>query len=107
MKVSTGLSLAAAGAIFAFAVHAHLGFLNFTAAGWVIMLVGIAGLVMPSGTQRWLRQRLILRDGKLGPTIEETETVYNRTLMPGGVLVDDPQDLPVQGSAIEEQIVQE
>jgi hypothetical protein len=106
MKVSTGLTLAAVGAILAFAVHAHLGYVNFNAAGWVIMLVGIAGLFTPPGTQRRLRQRLILRNGTYGPAAEASDVQYSRHLMPGGLLVDDGQDVPVLGSAIEEQIVE-
>jgi hypothetical protein len=46
----------AAGAILAFAVHAHLRFFSFQIAGWVIMLTGIAGLVIPAAGHSWLRR---------------------------------------------------
>ena len=107
MKVSTGLTLAAAGAILAFAVHGHLSFINLNAVGWVIMLVGTAGLFTPPGTRRWLRQRLIMRDGQYGPAFEANGQKYSRHLMPSGLLVQDGQDVPIAGSAIEEDIVEE
>jgi hypothetical protein len=107
MKVSTALTLAASGAILAFAVHGHLPYFNPNAAGWVLMLVGIAGLFMPPGTQRWIRERLIMRDGRYGPAAERTGRTYSRLLMPAGLLIHDGDEVPVAGSMIEEQIVQE
>jgi hypothetical protein len=56
MKTAPALALMAAGAILAFAVHAHLGFFSFQVAGWVIMLTGIAGLVIPRRGYRWVRR---------------------------------------------------
>jgi hypothetical protein len=107
MKVATGLTVAAVGAILAFAVHGHMAFFNPNAAGWVLMLAGIAGLFIPRGTQRWLRQRLILRDGRYGPAMEARDSTYSRHLMPAGLLVSDAEDTAVEGSTIEEHIVQE
>jgi hypothetical protein len=106
MKVSTALTLAATGAILAFAVHGHLSYFNPNAAGWVIMLVGITGLFLPPGTHRWIRQRLIMMDGRYGPAAESTGRRYSRLLMPAGLLTEDGQETPVAGSMIEEQIVQ-
>jgi hypothetical protein len=56
MKTGPALALIAVGAILAFAVHAHLRFFNFQIAGWVIMLTGIAGLVIPRRGYSWLRR---------------------------------------------------
>jgi hypothetical protein len=56
MKTGPALALIAAGAILAFAVHAHLSFFSFQTAGWVIMLTGIAGLVIPRRGYGWLRR---------------------------------------------------
>lgn len=106
MKSSTGLTLAAIGAILAFAVHGHLPSLNPNAVGWVLLLVGVAGLFLPPGTQRWLRHRLIMRNGTLGPAYEPTRTEYNSHLMPAGVLVQGPE-LPADGVAVEEQITRQ
>jgi hypothetical protein len=50
------LALIAAGAILAFAVHAHLRFFDVQIARWVIMLTGIAGLVIPRRGYSWLRR---------------------------------------------------
>lgn len=107
MKSSTGLTLTALGAILAFAVHGHLPFLNPNAVGWVLLLVGIAGLFVPPGTRRWLRHRLIMRDGTYGPAYEATNAEYNRYLMPAGVLVPDGTEPPTEGIAVEEHVTQE
>src|SRR5215472_16231582 len=56
MKTAPALALIAAGAIVAFAVHAHPRFFSFQIAGWVIMLTGIAGLVIPRRGYRWVRR---------------------------------------------------
>jgi hypothetical protein len=56
MKTGPALALIAVGAILAFAVHAHLRFFSFQIAGWVIMLTGIAGLVIPRRGYGWLRR---------------------------------------------------
>lgn len=107
MKVSTGLTLAAVGAILAFAVHGRLAFFDPNAAGWVLMLVGLAGLFIPPGTRRRLRQRFIMKDGRYGPAIEAKSARYSRHLMPAGLLVSGGQQIPVEGSAIEEEIVRD
>jgi hypothetical protein len=107
MKTSTALTMAAVGAILAFAVHGHLPYVNPNAVGWVLLLVGVAGLFAPPSTRRWLRQRLIMRDGTYGPVVEESDTRYSRTLMPGGLLVSGAEDADVAGSAYEENIVDE
>jgi hypothetical protein len=107
MKSSTGLTLAALGGILAFAVHGHLPFLNPNAVGWVLLLVGIAGLFLPPGTQRWLRHRLILRGGTYGPAYEAKPAQYNRHLMPVGALVPDGAETPVEGVLVEEQVTQD
>jgi hypothetical protein len=107
MKSSTGLTLAAIGAILAFAVHGRLSFLDPNAAGWVLMLVGVAGLFLPPGTQRWLRHRLIMKDGTYGPAYEPGDAEYSRHLMPSGVLVSDGTEVPADGVVIEEHVTQE
>jgi hypothetical protein len=56
MKTAPALALIAIGAILAFAVHAHPRFFSFQIAGWVIMLTGIAGLVIPRRSRRWVRR---------------------------------------------------
>jgi hypothetical protein len=60
MKTATGLTLIAVGAILAFAVTAHPAYFDFQAAGWVIMLTGIAGLCIPRSGYGWLRRRMVV-----------------------------------------------
>jgi hypothetical protein len=72
MKIATGLTLIAAGAIFAFAVRTNPPGLNIHTVGWVIMLTGVAGLLLPARASGWLRRRIVLRRGPAGPGIGET-----------------------------------
>jgi|HubBroStandDraft_6_1064221.scaffolds.fasta_scaffold451891_1 hypothetical protein len=107
MKSSTGLTLAAIGAILAFAEHGHPPGLDINAVGWVLLLVGIIGIIVPPGSHRWIRQRLIMRDGTYGPAFEISDAEYNPQLMPSGVLVPDGNDVQSTGAAFEETIVEE
>ena len=75
MKTATGLALVAVGAILAFAVTGHPGWLNVQAAGWVLILVGLAGMFVPRRGYGWLRRRVVRR-----PTT-------SRTAIPGGAVV--------------------
>lgn len=61
MKTATGLTLVAIGAILAFAVSAHPSWLNLQAAGWVIMVVGVAGIFIPRSGYGWVRNRVVIR----------------------------------------------
>src|SRR6266705_4230384 len=61
MKSATALTLLAVGAIFAFAVTAHPSFLNFQVLGWVLMLTGITGLVIPRRGRGWLRRTVLVK----------------------------------------------
>jgi hypothetical protein len=55
------LVLIGAGAILAFAVTTNTSVFNLHTAGWVIMFVGLVGLVFPRRTYGWLGRRLIVR----------------------------------------------
>jgi hypothetical protein len=61
MKTATGLTLIAIGAILAFAVTAHPRFLNLQVAGWVIMVIGVAGFFIPRSGYGWVRNRVVVR----------------------------------------------
>jgi hypothetical protein len=63
MKTSTALTVLAIGAIFAFAVNAHLRFLNFQVIGWVLIVTAIAGLVIPRRGRGWLRRTVLVKEG--------------------------------------------
>jgi hypothetical protein len=63
MKTATGLTLIALGAVLAFAVNGHPGFLNLQVCGWIIMIVGVAGLAIPRRGYGWLRRQVVMRRG--------------------------------------------
>ena len=67
MKIATALTLLAAGAILAFAVRANPPGLNIHTTGWVIMLTGVAGMALPGQASGWLRRRIVVRRGPVGP----------------------------------------
>jgi hypothetical protein len=84
MKTATGLTLVAIGAILAFAVKAHPAFLNLQVAGWVIIIVGLAGLLVPQRGYGWLRRRVVVRrtpGARPAARVEETRA-------PGYVMLD-------------------
>lgn len=60
MKTGAGLALIAVGAILAFAVTAHPSGLNLQAAGWVLILVGLAGMFVPRRGYGWLRRQMVV-----------------------------------------------
>jgi hypothetical protein len=59
MKTATSLTLLAIGAILAFAVTAHPSFFSFHVAGWVLMVIGAVGTVLPRRGSGWLRRRVV------------------------------------------------
>jgi Domain of unknown function (DUF6458) len=61
MKTGAGLGLIAVGAILAFAVTAHPRGLNLQAAGWVLIVIGLAGMFVPRRGYGWLRRRVVRR----------------------------------------------
>jgi hypothetical protein len=113
MKTATGLVAIAIGAVFAFAVNGHPGFLNLQVVGWIIMLLGVAGLVLPRRGYGWLRRQVVLRrtpDGRpvsmrrrtvapyaLGPT-PDAPVVYET--VPDGITAEQP-------AVADEEIVEE
>ncbi|KKJ99573.1 DUF6458 family protein [Micromonospora sp. HK10] len=46
MGIGASIFLIAVGAIFAFAINANLGWLDLNVVGWVLMLVGLVGLIL-------------------------------------------------------------
>ena len=61
MRTATGLALIAIGAILAFAVTTSPSFLNLQVVGWILILTGVAGLVVPRLGYGWLRRRVVVR----------------------------------------------
>jgi hypothetical protein len=61
MKYGTGLLLIAVGAILAFAVTTNTSVFNLHTAGYVLMLVGIIGMVLPRTAAGWVGRRVFVR----------------------------------------------
>ena len=61
MKTGMGLLLIGVGAILAFAVTTNTSVFNLHTAGYVIMLVGIIGLVIPRRSYGWISKRMTVR----------------------------------------------
>jgi hypothetical protein len=74
MKTATGLTLIAIGAILAFAVTTNTSVFNLHIAGYVIILVGLAGLFIPQRQYASLRKRLVTRRTRSWPTGSVVET---------------------------------
>jgi uncharacterized protein DUF6458 len=61
MKTGIGLGFICLGAILAFAVTTNTSVFNIHTAGWVLMIIGIIGLVLPRRTYGWLGRRVTVR----------------------------------------------
>ena len=70
MKIGSSLALICIGAILAFAVTGRISFINLHTAGWVLMLVGVIGLLLPNRTAGWLGRRLLVRRTYPGGRVE-------------------------------------
>jgi len=113
MKTATSLALGAVGAIFAFAITRSPNFLNLQVVGWVLMLTGAVGAIIPRRGYGWLRRSLVVKneDEETAPArkAEIDKPRFNRLLMPGGLIsarrgvLVEPQG-QVQRETIEEYI---
>ena len=63
MKTATGLVLIPIGAVLAFAVKGHPGFLNIQVVGWILMIIGVIGIAIPRSGYGWLRRQVVTRRG--------------------------------------------
>lgn len=73
MGIGGSIFLIAVGAIFAFAIHSNLGWLDLNVVGWVLMLVGLAGLIFT--TWFWQNRRRTVVAAPVRetyPTVRET-----------------------------------
>jgi hypothetical protein len=71
MRTGAGLALICLGAILAFAVTGNISFFNVHTAGWIIMIVGVAGLALPRRTYGWLGRRMLVRRTYPGGRVEQ------------------------------------
>jgi hypothetical protein len=61
MRTGIALGFICLGAILAFAVTATPSGFNVHTAGWVILIVGVIGLVLPRRARGWLGRRVVVR----------------------------------------------
>lgn len=105
MKTASALTLVAIGAILAFAVTAQPTFFSFHTAGWVLMITGLAGAVIPRRGYGWLRRRLVLTaPGGRRRELDFRPRRYNRLLVPGGLISQQrvpAGDAPMESSTVE------
>ncbi|HXW44527.1 MAG TPA: hypothetical protein VEL03_07065 [Streptosporangiaceae bacterium] len=108
MKTATSLGLVAVGAIFAFAITRSPSFLNLQVVGWVLMLTGGVGAIIPRRGSGWLRRRVVVRDEEA--TEDETARTapqpqrFSRLLVPGGLLSSRHPSLQSAGRVEQETI---
>jgi hypothetical protein len=76
MKTGMGLALIGIGAILAFAVTTNTSVFNLHTAGYVIMLIGILGLVVPRRKVGWVGRRLFVRQARRRPGNRVEEVIY-------------------------------
>jgi hypothetical protein len=89
MKTATGLGIIAVGALLAFAVTAHPRGLNVQAAGWVLIVIGLAGLFVPRRGYGWLRRRVVRRTPRRAAIISRRG---GRAGVPAGAVVLTPEE---------------
>jgi hypothetical protein len=111
LRTATSLTLLALGAILAFAVSGHPSWLNIQVVGWVIMLTGAAGMLVPNRSYAAVRRRIVRkRVDPAGPVTEVHERRYPPyiRLNPASLTAgEDPADLVAsqQENAAERQEV--
>jgi Domain of unknown function (DUF6458) len=76
MKTGMGLALIAIGAILAFAVTTNTSVFNLHTAGWVLMIIGLLGLVIPRRGYGWVGRRLFVRQARWRPGRRIEEVTY-------------------------------
>ena len=129
MKTASGLTLLAIGAVLAFAVHGHPWFLNLQVCGWIIMVIGLAGMFIPRSGYGWLRRQMVMRrdpDGRPRVSIRQKRYPPYIMINPKAVAAESagaartatatmpemPADHdtfagPPRGTAVREEVVEE
>ena len=76
MKTGMGLALIAIGAILAFAVTTNTSVVNLHTVGYVLIVIGIAGIVIPRRGYGWVGRRLFVRQTSWRPGRRVEEVNY-------------------------------
>ena len=101
MKIGSSLALICIGAILAFAVTANTSVFNLHTAGWVLMLIGVIGLLLPGRTAGWLGRRLLVRRTYPGGRVEQISVPPYVARNPGTSALE--QGLPSRPTLLAEQ----
>jgi hypothetical protein len=101
MKIGSSLALICIGAILAFAVTANTSVFNIHTAGWVLMLIGVIGLMVPKSTAGWLGRRLLVRRTYPGGRVEHIPVPPYVARNPGTAALQ--AGLPSRPSLLEEE----
>jgi len=101
MKIGSSLALICVGAILAFAVTTNTSDFNLHTAGWVIMLIGVIGLLLPGRTAGWLGRRLLVRRTYPGGRVERISVPPYAARNPGTTAIE--QGLPSRPTLLDEQ----
>ncbi len=111
MKTATSLALVAIGAIFAFAITRSPAFLNLQVVGWVLMLTGGVGAIIPRRGSGWLRRSLVVNNDEADQTeaVEQASSEaepqhFSRFLAPGGLISSRHSRLKPNGQVQRETI---
>jgi len=76
MKTGVGLALIAVGAILAFAVTTNTSVFNLHTAGWVLIIIGIIGIVIPRRGYGWVGRRVFTRQPRWRPRARVEDVTY-------------------------------
>jgi hypothetical protein len=103
MKTATSLTLVAVGAIIAFAITAHISFLNLQVTGSVLILTGVAGAIITRSSRLRLR-RTPAAKGRPGAAANGTgqRPPPSRRPVPGAQPAAAPDATPAEHETIEE-----
>jgi hypothetical protein len=101
MKIGSSLALICVGAILAFAVTANTSVFNLHTAGWVIMLIGVIGMLLPGRTAGWLGRRLLVRRTYPGGRVEQISVPPYVARNPGTSALE--QGVPSRPTLLDEQ----
>ena len=101
MKIGSSLALICVGAILAFAVTTNTSVFNLHTAGWVIMLIGVIGLLLPGRTAGWLGRRLLVRRTYPGGRVEQVPVSPYVARNPGTTVIQ--QALPSRPTLLDEE----
>lgn len=114
MKYGTGLLLIGVGAILAFAVTTNTSVFNLHTAGYVLIFIGIIGMVLPRAATGWVGRRIFVRRyerqrGRVENVTYPPYVTQNRanTRVPAGELPTGHDDPVPEGTPGETEVIED